>query len=229
MIVTAEQYKQHLFELQSNHAPILALLPTAEKIYDIDLDTRKIISPEYLSVARDHQSETIYFKIDRYFDYMDLATTTCIVRYKNAAGQARIYTVPFYDTVTFAADDKMIFPWCIDGEATAVAGPVQYSICFYKIAGTELNELRYTYNLNTLPAESKVMYGLDVESIDTDGKYDIEESAFLSLTQEVENLKAALAQQHKHIYWLERYSNDPNDFVQQSIAADAGFLDGVLS
>lgn len=229
MIVTAEQYKQHLFELQSDHAPLIAILPTAEKIYEIDLTTRKIDSPEYLSVAQDHQSETIYFKINRYFDYMDLATTTCIVRYKNAAGRARIYTVPFYDTVTCSSEDKMIFPWCIDGEATAVAGPVQYSICFYKIQGKGINELEFIYNLNTLPAESKVMYGLDVNHVDTDGKYDIPDDLYLSLVQQVTELEAEVAKTVRHIYWLDRYTDNPNDYVQQSVLSDAGHLDNIYN
>jgi hypothetical protein len=53
----------------------------------------------------------------------------------------------------------MLFPWCIDGMATAAAGPVQYSIRFYKL---DPSGKKFIYNLNTLTATSEVKYGMNV-------------------------------------------------------------------
>jgi hypothetical protein len=63
------------------NAPSNVFLPYAHNIYDIDLNTRTIRGPSVLSVQRDHKSEIIYFKVDRYFDYMDLSNTVCIIEY----------------------------------------------------------------------------------------------------------------------------------------------------
>jgi hypothetical protein len=50
-------------------------------VYDIDLDTREITAPKFLGVLKDHSSETIYFRINRFHDFMDLANVACIIQY----------------------------------------------------------------------------------------------------------------------------------------------------
>lgn len=170
MITSAEEYWSMLYRIQSENAPDLALLlPRSEKIFNIDLESRKIEAPEFLSVETDHRAETIYFKCPRFYDTMDLATTTCIIQYINAAGEARLYVVPFYDVQTFSKYDPetgvdepmMLFPWLIEGDATKAAGTVKYAIRFYKMNGNTL----LTYNLNTLVSESKVLHGMDNDAI----------------------------------------------------------------
>ena len=52
----------------------------------------------------------------------------------------------------------MLFPWCIEGEATKKAGDVQFSVRFYKL---DFSGAHLLYNLNTLPATSKVKEGMD--------------------------------------------------------------------
>lgn len=79
------------------------LLPSDEPTLKIDLNTRKIDAPEFLSVMYDHKSEILFFEVDRYYDGMDLANTCCVVQYLNAnpkKPEGRIYAVPFYDTVS---------------------------------------------------------------------------------------------------------------------------------
>jgi hypothetical protein len=73
-------------------------LPAGEIVYDIDLNSREINSPKFLSVKKDHKSETVYFRVDRFFDYVDLSTTVCLVQYITPkTKKSRIYVVPFYD------------------------------------------------------------------------------------------------------------------------------------
>ena len=79
MITTIQEYNEALFRIQTENAPILAILPNTENTHKIDLNSRKVSAPEFLSVERDHKSETIYFEIDRFCDYMDLATCACVV------------------------------------------------------------------------------------------------------------------------------------------------------
>ena len=103
MITTAEEYLQQLWSLYDEHIPTKAiLLPSDETMYEIDLNTRVIKTPSFLSVKKDQAAETIYFLIDRFAGQVDLATTACIVQYKNATGQS-FYPVPFYDITTYSS------------------------------------------------------------------------------------------------------------------------------
>ena len=170
MITSAEEYYKLLYKIQDQNAPSLAVvLPTDEKIYNIDLESRTIESPEYVSVEQDHLSEVIYFKCPRYYDSMDLSTTVCIINYINAEGTPYLFAVPFYDVDTLSSHDVdagteeayLLFPWVIERGATAIAGDIQFSIRFYKLdpSGTIVQ-----YSLNTLPAKTTVLKGIDKEA-----------------------------------------------------------------
>ena len=66
MITTPRDYYNLYHRIQSENAPSLAiLLPTDEKIYNVDLNSRVVEAPEYLGVERDHRAEVIYFKVNR--------------------------------------------------------------------------------------------------------------------------------------------------------------------
>lgn len=162
MISTATEYYQALFKLTegaSIYPSIAKVLPRQGNIYTIDLDSREIKGPTMLSVAEDHDSETIYFLTDRFYDNTDLATTCCIIQYINAANEGRIYWVPYYDTETYLSDNKILIPWCIEGEATKAAGSITYSLRFFKLNDT----YKYLiYNLNTLPTTSIISNGINI-------------------------------------------------------------------
>lgn len=173
MITTPQEYYEKLHLIQDTNFPSVAtLLPSDEKIYSIDLNTRQVETPEYLSVEHDHLAETIYFTVDRYFDNIDLANTTCVVQYINAKGEGRIYPVPFYDITTF--DGKILFPWCIEGEATKSAGNIQYSFRFYMTEKDENNEVLFRYNLNTTIVKSKILHGMYITQSNPDYTFSAE-------------------------------------------------------
>lgn len=164
MITTPEQYFANMFLInETGNVPSIAvLLPSDERIYDIDLDSKVIDAPEFLSVRHDHCAETIYFKVDRFFDSMDLADTACVIQYVNASGEGRLYTVPFYDIETYHKENKMLIPWCIEGEATKTAGDVTYAFRFFKVAKDKDDKSYLIFNLNTMTATSEVLHGLNV-------------------------------------------------------------------
>lgn len=195
MIISVDEYIKYLSYIQSNNRPAIAVLPSTEKVYNIDLKTRQIETPEYLSVEHDHKSETVYFKVNRFFDYMDLSETTCIVQYITADNKARIYVVPFYDITSFSKEDKMLIPWCVDGGATATAGPIQYSIRFYKV---DAEGQQFLYNLNTSPARSKILYGMEVQEMNED--YDLTPTVYDEVMAKLTDFSNRLG-----VYWEERY------------------------
>lgn len=171
MITRAEDYMQLLYLIQDTNFPTQAiLLPTDEKIYNIDLNKRTIEAPSILSAERDHQAETVYFKCARYFDNMDLTNTMCVVQYinhsaKNSEGLpdgGHVYPVPFYDTTTCVdeyGNEEILFPWVVEGPATQAAGTVEFAVRFYLLND---NGTEYLYNLNTQTAKSKVLHGMNV-------------------------------------------------------------------
>lgn len=157
MITFSPEYKEKLWEIQNmNLLKQAVLVPHNEKILNIDLDKRTIEAPPFLSVSQDHESETIYFKFDRFYDMVDLTGMICIIQYKNANGEEYFYPVPFYDTTTYLHEgNKVLIPWCIQGPATAYAGTVEFSILFFRLDPDQ----NIIYQLNTLPAKSKVLQG----------------------------------------------------------------------
>lgn len=183
-----------LSDIQAKNAPSNVYLPYAHNIYDIDLNSRTIHGPSVLSVQRDHKSEILYFKVDRYFDYMDLANTICLVEYITPGDVQRIphiYVVPYYDTRKFIKEDKMIFPWAVGGAATAQDGTLEYAIRFYKIDGSG-EDAKLVYNLNTLPTTSQILRGLESDGEIMKAEYDIP----------VEHYEELLAQLNKtKTYW----------------------------
>lgn len=195
--MTAEEYYNYLYQIQSSNPPSKVFISSIDKPYEIDVNTRKIKAPEFLSVSRDHKSETIYFIIDRYVDYMDLAETCCMIHYTNLkTGKSFLYNVPFYDIVSYNTDvqKKILFPWCIDGGATEEAGIVRFSISFFKI---DHESKKFLYNLNTLPAESRVLHGMHVQDLESDYT-----SIDVTLA---ENLQAQINALNKNfaLYWEE--------------------------
>lgn len=187
MITTPEEYKSFLYQLQNpNRQTQAIILPNNEPLYEIDLNTRNVMAPSFLSMEYDHNAETIYFIVDRYYDNVDLSTLSCVVQYENASPDPRkrgyIYSVPYFDiSGPFVPEGKMIFPWAIQGPATAYAGTVTFSVKFYRIReiltgdsnGDEWSRKEYDYLLNTIPKQSQVLHGLDIYEVSENYIYDV--------------------------------------------------------
>ena len=194
MITTPKEYYDLLYRIQDENKPSLAvLLPNDEKIYEIDMNSRKIEAPKYLSVELDHKAETIYFKVGRYYDNIDLANMTCVVQYINAKGEGRVYPVPFYDVETYADENMMLFPWCIDGEATKASGNVTYSVRFYDI---DESATYMRYNMSTLPSKSEVLHGIS-------SKTDIDDSNDYLLSFKDQILAQLKKVSEYDLYWID--------------------------
>ena len=212
-ITTSAEYLQHLYTIQDKNFPQLQAtdIPSTEEKLIIDLNTRTITAPEFLSVTKDHNSETLYFMVDRYFDSVDLATMSCIVQYKNAnpdkaGSNGYIYAVPQYFLIAPDGHQKLIFPWVIEGPATAYSGTVTFAVKFYRLMGEwnedpALNTLECEYNLNTLTAKSRVLEGMDVLENNPDYSYNTNPSLYENILERLLNLEHIQANQNM-IYWI---------------------------
>ena len=165
-----KSYDELLFDLQKNNkTPLIAhLLPKENQIHEVDLNTRTINVPQFLSVRYDHNAEVIYFKCPRYFEGVDLADTVCVIQYINADGDQGIYWVPYYDIYHYDIEDcedqvvttpTLLIPWSIGGLATITAGKITFNIRFYLIHD---ETKQFLYNLSTKPAEGIILHGLDM-------------------------------------------------------------------
>lgn len=198
MITEKQEYLDLLYKIQDENKPSLAiLLPGDERIYNVDLATRTIEAPEYLSVETDHRSEVIYFKVARYYDAIDLSNTVCVIQYINANKEGRVYAVPYYDIDTLSETNEMLIPWEVDGEATVAAGDVQYAIRFYKL-DSRITDKRLVYNLNTLTASSKVLHGIDIDPEELQSSNDKEYIA--TYLDEILAISREIAD--KDVYWV---------------------------
>lgn len=185
-----------------NNKPLLSfILPSDERTFDIDLSSRTISVPTFLSVAKDHRAETVYFLVDRIYEYKDLATTSCMIEFINAEGKGGFYPVPFYDIssypryfgkdgVTYEA--KMIIPWCIEGDVTAASGPVQFAIRFYELDETGK---KFSYNIRTQVATAQILEGMDAGILD-EANADLEANFAEQINDKIENATAT-------IYWTD--------------------------
>ena len=67
MVTNPAEYAKLLWKIQDQNPPTTALLlPNSERLIEVDLNTRLISAPEYLSVATDHRAETVFFVMDRF-------------------------------------------------------------------------------------------------------------------------------------------------------------------
>lgn len=161
-------YTDFLYDLQKNKdIPLVVdLLPEKNQIIDLNLNDRTIDVPQFLSIQYDHNSEVVYFRTPRWFEGVDLATTTCIIQYINASGNTGVYCVPFYDLTHYDYDDKgiatplILLPWSLGGLATISAGTIQFNIRFYIINDSTK---KFDFNLSTRVANSLILHGMDLK------------------------------------------------------------------
>lgn len=166
MITDSKEYINFLKEIQDSGTTTYSALPSTEPRFLINANKRKITIPSefsFLSVRYDHQAETVYFEIDRYFDDVDLSQHTCIVQFINKDEYGNVsegyYRVPVIDVTT--VDGKIVFGWLIESGATKYAGNIEFSIRFYSITG-EGDEIKFLYNFNTVPSKSTILDTLQV-------------------------------------------------------------------
>ena len=186
MITSPEEFRQRLLDIQNSVDVVYTTLPSDEPRFIIDANSRTITIPvefQFLGVKNDHNAETIYFEIDRYFDDEDLSQHTCVVQFanKNNSKDGGIYPVTTMDITS--VDGKIIFGWEIKSDATSLVGDIYFSVRFYSINSTDYV---FTYNFNTLTAKSVILDTLDVDNQMIIENYPSELDAWLDRMNELE-------------------------------------------
>ena len=132
-------------------------LPLDEPLFEIDANSRKITIPSDfaangLSVQGDHLAETVFFSIDRYFDYMDL--NNCNIRINWKIGDVSGQSINFSKSVD-AEPGKIIFGWPVAKDLTGKSGTLSFAVEFYIERDNVIS-----YSLNTLISTINIKEGL---------------------------------------------------------------------
>lgn len=155
MIVSPQEYNGLLHQLRDpNEFSDFLRIPANEHIYTINLDDRKIETPAFLSVESDINGEIIWFKVNRFFDNIDLYSGACWIFYTNADNESRFYAAPLQIASADVGDDFLLIPWIISKDVAKKNGAVNFSIQFFKLSE---DHLRFLYVINTQPVKSKIL------------------------------------------------------------------------
>lgn len=203
MITSREEYLQNLTTINDSNSPIIApLIPKSEPIYEIDLNMRTIKAPSFVAVEGDHNSETLYFKVDRYYDSWDLSRSACLIQYQNSGikdSPGSFYLVPYYDIITLKDEGKILFPWMISNTAAAAEGILTFSFRFYELdMGDEEGNYKYIYSLNTKPTTTKILNGMNLLGKADDSLIDINPDAVTTLEAQINQIRSNMV-----LYWVE--------------------------
>lgn len=178
MITSPKSYSEILNDIKRNpdaglSSVVKMVNPDTEPIFIIDSNSRTITVPkelETIGVSGDHNAETVYFEIDRYFDAFDLKNLTCIIQYRNALRQEYISICDPNEYIEINEDgvSKIRFGWTVGQTVTAAPGAVDFAVRFFETQDTNANgqfdieEKELLYSLNTKPAKVFVAQGLNV-------------------------------------------------------------------
>lgn len=166
-------------------------LPLDEPYFEINANTRAILIPNEfkkngIAVQGDDLAEIIYFKIDRYFDYMDLNNCEIYIQWelpKGNNGQAIKSVSPAYIRDIESEPGKLIFGWAISDAITAQSGSLKFSVKFFewdkpeeiKIENNQItsdSNKKISYSFNTLTATVNIQPGINFNPETEDFKID---------------------------------------------------------
>lgn len=153
-------YYRLLQEIRGVGEYALLRIPEEEQLFEIDANTRKINIPDHfakngLGVQGDHTAEVIFFRINRYFDEMDLALCSgdkgaCYIQWSTGDNARQQATKAYAFDVT---ENHIIFGWVISNRATKKAGKLNFSVRFVQ---WEDDPDVYTYSWSTLTATCNI-------------------------------------------------------------------------
>lgn len=198
----------YIWHLETANPPSQISFPISdEELYEIDLNTRMISGPDWLSVQQDHDSQLLYFTVDRFYDNKDLSNTVCIIQYETIDNNTKntfrgTYFVPMYDIQTLKDEEKMILVWQIKNSVSQSATLVKYNFRFYELNTIEENSEKkeIVYNLNTLSTTSKILSTITPKDLTVPPSATEEENTIAS---EIEQIWETIANKLKwdRVYW----------------------------
>lgn len=154
------------------------VLPLDEPHFTIDTDSRAISIPAAfkkngIAVQGDDLAETVYFKVDRYYDYMDLNNCDIYIQWeapknpKDPKGDV-IKGLSAAELRDIESEPgKLIFDWTISKAITQNPGTLKFSVRFFQWENKENaendGEKILGYSLSTLTASVSIQTGMNFD------------------------------------------------------------------
>jgi hypothetical protein len=163
-ITTLEEYFGWIKNLTEVSRKYTAL-PLGSDVFEINANTRAITIPANfkkngIAVQSDDLAEVLYFRIDRYFDYMDLNNTEIFIQWetpKGADGKPVKGVSSAYLRDIESEPGKLIFGWALSKDITAYAGTLKFSVRFFQWNdGEEAEGKEMVYSFSTLTASATI-------------------------------------------------------------------------
>lgn len=165
--LSLDGYYAHMRDLVVLDANYL-MLPSDEEPLVIDANSRAIKVPantfgKCAGVVGDSMCEIATFLIDRYFDYVDLATTKICVNWvlKPADKNGEVLRgISYIDLVDLETEPgKLRFGWPMTSAMTKTEGTLSFAVTFFSRDADN----KIVYVLNTLAANMPIKMGLVVD------------------------------------------------------------------
>lgn len=172
--------------------PKFVRLPIDEEVFKIDANSRKINVPkEFASngvgIVGDELAEIVWFKIDRYFDIVDLGADPMkiFIQWESPAGEKGIsaaYAIS-KETVDIGGipQDYIYFGWALTSELTKKAGTIKFNVRIVKVEdgtdSTGATKKYIAYSFNTQSASVSIKQGINYDFINN--PIDIEDATEL--------------------------------------------------
>lgn len=174
-ISSLNEYFQHITELgalatnkgRTGSDPYLLRLPLDEPFFEINANTRGITVPGELSqiaVKGDKLAEVLFFRIDRYYDAIDLDTRHIYIEWEVPDGEGGVRRGISRDFLrdTQSQKNKIIFGWAIGEELTKFPGTIRFAVRFVEwvdkgdTANAPSEGTGLMYSFSSLPATISV-------------------------------------------------------------------------
>lgn len=167
-ITSLNEYFQHIRDLagmaigtgRTGTDPYFLRLPLDEPLFEINANTRGITVPGELSqiaVRGDKLAEVVFFRIDRYYDAVDLNTRHIYIEWELPDGTKGISRDFLRDTQS--EKDKIIFGWAIGEELTKQVGTIRFAVRFVEwFDNTVLDQDDRRITLDTATEETQMLY-----------------------------------------------------------------------
>lgn len=143
------------------------IMPLDEPFFEIDANARVINIPANfkkngIGVQNDHWAEILYFKVDRYYDYQDLAALNIFINWQFIPAGNKSAEPEIIESKAFAPDpdfdpNHLVFGWVVDRHMTPSKGTLKFSVTFTDSVHPGVAQ---GYQLSTLVASVNVNEGL---------------------------------------------------------------------
>lgn len=181
-----EQYFTRLGSLvaHSTNPVKYLMLPLDEPCLEVDANSRTIEVPNNFkkfgaSVQGDVIAETLFLRIDRFFDSMDFLETHAFIQWKLPDGTEGASEIIYKDFESEHHLGKLILVWPLTGAITQQEGNVQFSLRFLKKNGNDIS-----YSWNSIPQTITIKKALNskVDYVQFDDGSDLFKQAITNST-----------------------------------------------